>query len=133
MVGFTYERKEYQDYLKKITHKGTYQDYENTIYEMVNIGKNIVEHGLHCHWLIDQIDNFYYGDLFFPIPKDTSSDLYFEAGKIIGTLNRLGIKCNNSCFYFNKVLHGFMYTLVVVEADDGPDLYNGQTRTFVVR
>ena len=132
-----YERDSYQKYLKNLTKEGTYQDYENAIYKMNELRKCLDEKGFKVKTLIDQVDNVYYGDIMFAVPENTTeSGLYYRAGRIIGELINAGViepKVNDSCLYFNEALYAFMYTGVAIKAEDGPQLYEQGTRTFVVR
>ena len=132
-----YERESYQKYLENLRKEGTYQEYENAIYEMNKLKNKLKDAGFDTVSLIDQVDNIYYGDIMFCMPKNIDeSALYFRAGRIIGTLINQGAiepKCNDSCLYFNKEMWGFMYTVVAIKADDGPNLYAEGTRKFIVR
>lgn len=142
-MAFDYEREEYQENLRNIRHIGTYQDYENAIYAMNELKKAIVtdlsEHsiphvdGLAC--LIDQVDNIYYGDIGFHTDKSLDEfEIYFVAGAICAALHEHGeTDCGQHSMYYNEPMQMYMYTKVVVEADDGPDLYAGKERLFVVR
>lgn len=136
MSAFEYEREDYQQYLENLTKEGTYQEYENAIFEMNTLKNKLRDEGFDVHALIDQVDNIYYGDILFHMPKQiTELGLYFRAGQIIGTLSRMNAITSedNSCIYFNKAMNGFMYTAVAIQADDGPDLYAQNTRKFIVR
>lgn len=132
-----YEREGYQKYLKELTKEGTYQDYENAIFEMNKLKNQFKAKGANVVSLIDQVDKTYYGDIMFCMPKGITEDaLYFKAGRIIGELINAGAiepKTNDSCLYFNQEMWGFMYTAVAIKADDGPDLYAEDTRKFIVR
>lgn len=135
---FSYDRKEHIDYLKNLTKEGTYQDYQNEIYHMVELGIKINNEGaveIACNKLIDQADGVCYGDLFFPMERKKTDihTAHATAEKIVETLCRYGIDVDESCLYYNTTLHGFMYTAVAIKADDAPDLYAGQARTFLIR
>ena len=142
MAAFEYEREDYQDNLKRIKRVGTYQDYENAIYEMNELKKDIVA-SLPAHpiphidnivCIIDQVDNVYWGDIGFH--TDTlldESDIYFIAGIICAELRERAEECWSYSMYYNQCMQMFMYTKVCIEANDGPDLYAGQERTFVLR
>lgn len=137
MAVLKYERGNYQNYLERITKDGTYQDYENAIYEMNELRKRFKEKGIEAKTLIDQVDNVYYGDIAFPLPQGINElSVYLRAGRIIGELVNAGViesKINDACLYFNRALNSLMYTGVVVKAEDGPDLYAQGTREFIVR
>lgn len=139
-MAFEYERKEYQDNLDNIKQIGTYQDYENAIYEMNNL-KNILEKELDdmicidgVAAVIDQVDNMYYGDIAFhtTILLD-ESQIYLVAGNICGTLRKHEEECYDYSLYYNQAVQAFMYTKVVVQANDGPNLYGQNTERFVIR
>lgn len=63
MAVFEYERQDYQDNLKRLEHKGTYQEYENAIFEMNTLKNDIkadltdMPHVDNVACLIDQVDN----------------------------------------------------------------------------
>lgn len=140
MAAFTYEREEYQNNLERIRRKGTYQDYENAIFEMNTLKNDLkadlddIPHvdGIAC--LIDQVDNVYWGDIGFhcDIPLD-KYDIFLVAGAIVGVLQKHAEDCYHYSLYYNEPMQTFMYTKVSIEADDGPDLYAEGTRQFVVR
>ena len=136
MAILEYERESYQKYLSKITHKGTYKEYEDALFEMSNLKNLLMLHGYDTNVAVDQVDNTYYCDILFHAPKGASeSELYSMAGKIIGELINLNIiepKCNDSCIYYNEPMNGFMFTAVAIEAEDGPALYK-DGRKFTVR
>lgn len=139
-MAFEYERKEYQDNLENIKQIGTYQDYENAIYEMNNL-KNILEKELGdmicidgVTAVIDQVDNMYYGDIaFHTTTLLDESQIYLVAGNICGTLRKHEEKCCDYSLYYNQAVQAFMYTKVVVQANDGPNLYGQNTERFVIR
>ena len=137
MAVLKYERGNYQNYLERITKDGTYQDYENAIYEMNELRKRFKEKGIEAKTLIDQVDNVYYGDIAFPLPQGINElSVYLRAGRIIGELVNAGViesKINDACLYFNRALNSLRYTGVVVKAEDVPDLYAQGTREFIVR
>lgn len=131
---FNYDRENHKEYLKNLVKEGTYQDYENAIYEMTKLCKKIKAKNIECSQFIDQVDNVCYGDIFFPMPQGANlTTLYFGASEIINLLHELGVNCDNSCIYFNTTLFGYMYTVVAIKADDAPDLYKQGTRNFIVR
>ena len=137
MAVLEYERGSYQRYLEHLTKDGTYQDYENAIYDMNEIRKRFKEKGIEAKTLIDQVGKVYYGDIAFPLPQGINElSIYLRAGRIIGELVNAGVieaKINDTCLYFNRALNSLMYTGVVIKAEDGPDLYAQGTRAFVVR
>ena len=99
-MAFEYERKEYQDNLENIKRIGTYQDYENAIYEM-NVLRNNLQKELGEMFfidgiasVIDQVDNLYYGDIAFHTNTLLDkSQACLVAGNICGILSRYGEKC----------------------------------------
>ena len=132
-----YERDEYQKYLKDNTKEATYQDFENEIYKMNELRKSLKEKGYEVAALIDQVDNVYYGDILFKVPKGLSeTELHKESERIVKELVSTGVidsNCGDICMYFNKVLWGFLYTAVIVKDPNGPNLYAGGSRSFVIR
>ena len=140
MGAFEYERKEYQDNLERIKKKGTYQDYENAIFEMNELKNDLkadLENMPHIDKLaslIDQTDNVYWGDIAFHSDIHLDKyDIFLVAGAIIGVLNNHAEECHHYSLYYNEAVQSFMYTKVCIEADDGPDLYAQEGRQFVVR
>ena len=139
-MAFEYERKEYQDNLENIKHIGTYQDYENAIYKM-NVLRNNLQKELGEMFfidgiasVIDQVDNLYYGDIaFHTITLLDKSQACLVAGNICGILSRYGEKCYDYSLYYNQAVQAFMYTKVVIQVDNGPNLYDKKTKRFVVR
>lgn len=140
MAVFEYERQDYQDNLKRLEHKGTYQEYENAIFEMNTLKNDIkadltdMPHVDNVACLIDQVDNIYYGDIGFHCDKPLDKyDVFLVAGAICGVLNKHAEDCYAYSLYYNNAMDMFMYTKVVIEADDGPNLYAQDTQRFVVR
>ena len=139
-MAFEYERKEYQDNLENIKRIGTYQDYENAIYEM-NVLRNNLQKELGEMFfidgiasVIDQVDNLYYGDIaFHTTTLLDKSQACLVAGNICGILSRYGEKCYDYSLYYNQAVQAFMYTKVVIQVDNGPNLYDKKTKRFVVR
>lgn len=139
-MAFEYERKEYQDNLENIKRIGTYQDYENAIYEMNNL-KNTLGKELDdmigidgVASVIDQVNNIYYGDIaFHTTTLLDKSQIYLIAGNICGMLRKYEEECYDYSLYYNQMVHAFMYTKVVIQVDDGPNLYGQNARTFVIR
>lgn len=139
-MAFEYERKEYQDNLENIKRIGTYQDYENAIYGMNNLknalgkelGDMICIDGVAS--VIDQVDNLYYGDIaFHTTTLLDESQTCLVAGNICGILSKHGEKCYDYSLYYNQAVRAFMYTKVVIQVDNGPNLYNQNTERFVIR
>lgn len=140
MAGFAYEREDYQDYLKRLEHNGTYQEYENAISEMNTLKNELrkdienIPHVDNIVCLIDQVDKFYYGDIGFH--TDTlldEFDVYFVAGALCAAIREQGEDCQPYCLYYNQVMQMFMFTKVCIHANDGPDLYDQGTERFIVR
>ena len=136
-MAFEYERKEYQNNLENIKRIGTYQDYENAIYEMKNaLGKELDD--MICidgvASVIDQVDNLYYGDIaFHTTTLLDESQICLVAGNICGILSKHGEKCYDYSLYYNQAVRAFMYTKVVIQVDNGPNLYSQNTERFVIR
>ena len=140
MAAFAYERQEYQDNLDRIKHNGTYQDYENAIFEMNELKNDLkadldnIPHVDAVVSLIDQIGNVYFGDIGFHCDVSLDNyDIFLVAGAIVGVLQNHAEDCYHYSIYYNEPMQTFMYTKVIVEANDGPDLYAEGTRRFVVR
>jgi hypothetical protein len=140
MAAFEYEREDYQQYLERLKHKGTYQEYENAIFEMNELKNDIkadlgdIPHVDKVACLIDQVDNVYWGDIGFHCEKPLDQyDVFLVAGAICGVLEKHAESCYSYSLYYNNAMDMFMYTKVAVEADDGPNLYAEGTRRFVVR
>lgn len=146
-MSFEYERKEYQDNLENIKKVGSYQDYENAVYELNILKNKIIKEYNNMIYIgdmryingvatvIDQVDNLYYGDIIFH-----TSSLLFEdsqishaANVICDILNNFGEDCHDYSLYYNRAVQGFMYTKVVIQADDGPSLYDQNTERFIIR
>lgn len=138
-MAFEYERKEYQDNLARIKQIGTYQDYENAIFEMNTLKNDLkmeldnVPYVKEVATLIDQVDDIYYGDIAFLTDGLDEFQIYLTAGAICAVLRNQAEDCYDYSLYYNKVMKAFMYTKVVIQAKDGPDLYKQGTRKFVVR
>ena len=139
MAAYEYERKEYQENLRRIKHKGTYQEYENAIYAMNELKNDIkkdLENTFHIDKvvsLMDQVGNIYYGDIGFHTDVLLDKfDIHFVAGAICAALREQTEDCHSYSLYYNDELQMFLYTKVVIEADDGPDLYAHNTREFIV-
>ena len=141
MSAFTYEREDYQQNLARLYRKGTYQEYENAIFEM-NILRNEFRESIDkvsyiddVMSLIDQVDNIYYGDIGFHCSKPLDSyEIFMVAGELINVLRDCHAEnCHHFSIYYNHKMQMFMYTKVVIEADDGPNLYMQGTDKFIVR
>lgn len=139
MAAYEYKRKEYQENLLRIRQIATYQDYENAMYEMNELKNDIKKNMEHIPnvdaivALMDQVDNVYYGDIGFH--TDMLLDkfaIHFVAGAIVAALREQGEDCYEYSLYYNEELQMFLYTRVVIEADDGPDLYAQGTNQFSI-
>lgn len=140
MAAFEYEREEYQAHLKRIERNGTYQEYENEIFEMNQLKNDLVKnmenipHVDNISCLIDQVENCYYGDIGFHTDKLLDEfDVFFVAGAICAAIREEGEECQQYSLYYNRAVQSFMFTKVCICANDGPNLYAQGTQRFVIR
>ena len=80
------------------------------------------------------IDVIYLVDIGFHCIKPLDKyEVFLVAGEVVAVLREHGENCHHFSVYYNEKMQMFMYTKVVVEADDGPNLYAQGTDRFVVR
>lgn len=119
----SYDRIKHLEYLNKLVQKNNIEFYQKEILRFKKIRDALKEEQFDVEIVIDQDEDIYYIDLMFSITETKSIAAYFKANYIINALNKLGINCNISGFYYNQTLKSLMYTAVAVEIKNGPSLY----------
>lgn len=126
----SYDRIKHLEYLNKLVQKNDIEFYQKEILKLKKIRDTLKEELFDVEIVIDQDENIYYADLMFTINETKSITAYFKANYIINALNKLGINCNISGFYYNQSLKSLMYTAIAVEIKDGPNLYEKPRNTI---
>lgn len=126
----SYDRIKHLEYLNKLVQKNDIKFYQKEILKLKKIRDTLKEELFDVEIVIDQDENIYYADLMFAINETKSITAYFKANYIINALNKLGINCNISGFYYNQSLKSLMYTAIAIEIKDGPSLYEKPRNTI---
>lgn len=140
---YSYEREEHILYLENLVKDGTYQDFENEVFQMNELRKKILSSLDNLSVvmidsvvsLIDQVDGIYYADIGFHLTNVAAQTLPLSvvAKTCVNALAEHGVKQTEDSLYYNEVLQMFMFTSVAIRNDDGPNLYGQKERLFVVR
>lgn len=135
---FKYDREKHVEYLENLKRKGTYEEYQQEMEKLQELGAKIREKGHSINIVVDQADGVYWGDIFFHLNSKPNNEdaIAFKAGEICGILSNFGIPVSVDAVYYNRTFNGLMYTMVAIEAD-GPELYPEEVRlnrdTFLMR